>query len=94
MQATVDEADTTADTWADQPLPETNTGSEENVPFVVFDPGVESPTDQTVPNSFVEAAPEIQATESATTSELVLWVDENAAVESDVQEGYPEVKIP
>ena len=94
VHATVDEADTTADTWADQPLPETNTGPEENVPFVVFDPRVESPTDQSVPNSFVEAAPEIQATEPATTSELVLWVDENAAVESDVQEDYPEVKIP
>ena len=89
-----DEVDTTADTQADQPLPETNTEPEENVSVIVSDPRVETTADQSVSSGIVEAAREIQAAEPVTTNGLVLWVDEDAADESDVQEGYPEVKIP
>jgi hypothetical protein len=94
VQAAVDETGTTADTWAEQPLQETNTEPEENVQVIIRDSRVESPTEQPVQNGYVEAAPEIQATGPATTSELVLWIRETAADESDVQEGFSEVQIP
>ncbi|MEN8244686.1 MAG: tetratricopeptide repeat protein [Thermodesulfobacteriota bacterium] len=94
VPATVDEADTTVDTWADQPLPETNTEPEENIQVIVSDPKVETPTDMSEPSSIGEAAPEIQAAEPVAGNKLVLWVDENAADESDVQESSLEVTIP
>jgi hypothetical protein len=93
VPAPSDAAGELTDTWVDQPPAETNTEADENVQVMVSDPRVETSADQSVPG-IVEAAPEIQVAESATTSELVLWVDENVAHESDVQEGSPEVKIP
>ena len=94
VKAPSDETDAMTDTWADQPLPETNTASEENVKAIVSEPIVETPADQTVPRGSVEAAPGIQVADPAATNELVLWVDENTADESGVQEGPPEMKIP
>jgi hypothetical protein len=94
VKAPSDETDAMTDTWADQPLPETNTASEENVKAIVSEPIVETPADQTVSRGSVEAAPGIQVADPAATNELVLWVDENTADESGVQEGSPEMKIP
>ena len=65
-----------------------------SVPPVTTDSAV---AEQPKPSNFIEdidPVPEIQAAEPATTNKLVLWVDENAADENDVQDGSPDMKIP